>query len=133
MSQENVEIVRRAFEAYERGDLPALLGEFSSDVVIRQTAPVPDARTYHGQEGLLKVISDWTEVFDAFVMTAKDFVDAGNDKVIVRVHQKPRGTESGAAGEGDFWFVYTVGGGKLVRLDMFNSKSEALEATGLRE
>jgi ketosteroid isomerase-like protein len=102
-------------------------------VVIRQTALVRDARTYHGQEGLLKVISDWTEVFDEFVMTAKDFVDAGNDKVIVRVHQKPRGTESGAALEGDFWFVYTVGDGKLVRLDMFNSKSEALEATGLQE
>ena len=132
MSQENVDIVRRAFGAYERGDIPGLLAEFSADIVTRQNPPIPDARTYQGHEGVLKAIADYTLPFDEFVMTAEEFTSA-DDKVLVRVHQKAVGTESGVPVEGDFWFVYSVSEGVITRLDMFSGEPEAVEAAGLSE
>ena len=130
MSEENVEIVRRSVGAYERGDFPALLAMFSSDVVTRQTPPIPDARTYQGREGVMQALSDYTEAFDDFVMTGEELIDAGT-KVVVRVHQDARGAESGVPVAGDFWFVYTVGEGKIEQLEMFNYETQALEAAGL--
>jgi ketosteroid isomerase-like protein len=133
MSEENVEVVRRAIEAFARGDRAAFLDEVDPEVVVQQTAPIPDARTYHGHEGLVQVISDWAQVFDDLVMTAEELTDAGNNKVLVRVHQKARGAGSGVPIEFDTWFVYGVGGGKIVRLEMFNYRDKALEAAGLSE
>jgi ketosteroid isomerase-like protein len=133
MSRENVDLERRSFEAFERGDRAAWLAEFDGQVVVRQTAPIPDARTYQGHEGLVQVVSDWTQVFDDLVMTAEDFTDVGNKKVLVRVHQQARGAGSGVAMDFDTWFVYTVTSGKIARVEMFNDRGPALEAAGLSE
>jgi ketosteroid isomerase-like protein len=133
MSEENVEVVRRAMEAFGRGDRAALLDEISPEVVVQQTAPIPDARTYHGHDGFVLVISDWAQIFDDLVMTAEELTDAGSNKVLACVHQKARGSGSGVPVEFDTWFVYSVGGGKIVRLEMFNYREEALEAAGLSE
>jgi ketosteroid isomerase-like protein len=133
MSQENVEVVRRAMEAFGRGDRAAFLDEVSSEVVVQQTAPIPDARTYHGHEGLVQVISDWAQVFDDLVMTAEELTGGGNNQVLARIHQKARGAGSGVPVEFDTWFVYSVAAGKISRLQMFNDRDKALEAAGLRE
>src|SRR5436190_17081666 len=91
MSRENVGVVRRSMEAFARGDEVAFLDEFSSEVVIQQTAPIPDARAYRGHEGLMQVIADWKEVFDGLVMSAEELTDCGADKVLVSVHQRAQG------------------------------------------
>jgi ketosteroid isomerase-like protein len=83
-------------------------------------------------QGVLKAIADYTQPFDEFVMTAEEFTDAGG-KVLVRVHQQAVGAESGVPVEADVWFVYTVSGGAITRLDMFSGEPEALEAAGLSE
>ncbi len=130
MSQENVEIVRRVWEAWERGDLTALLEPMSDDVVTVRVGL--DNVTYVGKEGFLELTADWSEGFAEWSATPEEFVDAG-DRVVVRNHQTARGETSGAPVESDFWFVYTIGGGKIVRLDMYAARAEALEAAGLRE
>ena len=131
MSQENVEIVRRAFEAYERGDLAGMLKDAHPDQIIYRADP--DGLTYHGPEGFLQAFADWVEGFEEFSVTPEEFIDANDSQVIVRVHQRAVGSESSAPVEGDFWFVHTIRGGKIVRLDMYARKAQALEAAGLRE
>ena len=133
MSEENVEIVRRAFEDPLGREGDAFLDAFSSDVVVEQGPALPDARTYHGHDGLKKVISEWTQVFEGLVITPKEFIDIGDDKVLVRVHQEAQGGGSGVPIEFDTWFIYSVTGGKIARLDMFNERRQALEAAGLSE
>ena len=133
MSQENVEVVRRAMDAFAQGDEPAFLDGFDSDVVIQQTAPIPDARSYVGRGGVLQALTDWNEVFGDLVMTAEELTDCENENVLVRMHQKARGAGSGVPVEFDTWFLYSVSGGKISRLEMFNYKDKALEAAGLRE
>ena len=131
MSQENVEIVRQAYEAYEQGDLAGMLKDADPDQVIYR--PDPDGRTYRGPEGFLQAFMDWTEGFDEFRASVGEFIDANDSQVIVRVHQHAVGAQSGVPIEADFWFLHTIRDKKIVRLDMFSRKAQALEAAGLRE
>jgi ketosteroid isomerase-like protein len=128
MSQENVEILRRTYAAFERGDISAALDHADLGLVTYRADP--EAATWYGPEGFLQALADWTEGFDDFSATAEEFIDAG-ERVIVRVHQRARGHGSGVPVEADFWFVHTLSDGKITRLDMFASKGPALEAAGL--
>jgi ketosteroid isomerase-like protein len=129
MSRENVEIVRRGFEAYARGDLAAMRGGMHPELVTYRADP--DGATYHGPDGLLQAIAEWVEDFDEFTATPAELIDTGGDQVVARVHQEAIGAQSGAPIEGDFWFVYTLRDGSVVRLDMFANRAQAFEAAGL--
>jgi uncharacterized protein len=131
MSQKNVEIVRRGFDAWEAGDLPTLIGLLHDDMVTRRHPPAPPG-TWHGPEGALEAAADWVEMFDQFTMKAEQFIDGG-DHVVVKVAQEGRGTDSGVPVSATYWFVYGVRDGKLVTLDMHPSRHEALAAAGLSE
>jgi uncharacterized protein len=131
MSQANVDFVRRGWEAYERGDLSAALETFSPDLVTYVAPPIPVAGTYQGPEGFLQLTLDWAEGFDELVATAEEHIDAPGDQVVTRVRHRASGAESGVPVETDIWYVWTVRDGKTVRVDVFNDRSEALEAAGL--
>jgi ketosteroid isomerase-like protein len=132
MSEENVDAVRRAWEAWERGDLSAAIAAMSPDLVTYIAPPIPVAGTYHGPEGFLQVTLDWAEGFDELVITGHEYFDAG-DQVVVRARHSARGAESGVPVETDVWYVWTVRAGKAVRAEVFNDKSDALAAAGLQE
>jgi ketosteroid isomerase-like protein len=131
LSQENVEVVRRGYEAYARGDMAAMLADLDPDMVTYREEP--DGATFKGRDGFLEAIAEWVEDFDEFVATAEELIDANDRQVVVRVRQTATGSQSGAPIEGDFWFVHTLSDSKVTRLDMFASKDSALEAAGLRE
>ena len=116
-------------EAWARGDFDAALALFDDGIVTRRAAPDPG--TWHGHEGLVDVITKWVGTFDDFELTAEEFLDAGAD-VVVQVAQEGRGKGSGAPVKAKFWFVYTVGDGKIARFEMHVSRSRAMEAAGLR-
>ena len=133
MSQENVEFVRRAWEAYEGGDLSAALETFSPDLMTYIAPPIPLAGTYRGPEGFLQVTLDWAEGFDELIATAEEHIDAGGNRVVTRVRHRASGAESGVPVGTDLWYVWTIREGKTVRADVFNDRREALEAAGLQE
>jgi ketosteroid isomerase-like protein len=131
MSQENVEIVRLAREAYERGDWTEMVRHIDSEAII--TREVPDGATFHGPDGLARMIADWVEGFDEFTFTTQELIDANDHHVVVRTHQTAVGSQSGVRIEADFWFVYELSDARVTRLDIVPSKARALEAAGLRE
>ena len=137
MSQENVEIVRAAFEAWEPAwrsgadDLSGLLAFLDDDLVCRfHMGPGSDTR--HGIEGFLDLTSEWLEVFDDFTLSGEEFIDA-RDHVVVRLAQEGRVGASDTVVTGTFWVLYGVRGGKLATIDMYATREEALEAAGLSE
>jgi ketosteroid isomerase-like protein len=131
MSRENVEIVRRGNEAYARGDVATMLGDLDAEMITYREEP--DGATFNGPDGLLNAIAEWVEDFDEFTFSPEEFIDANDDQVVVRIHQTATGSLSGAPIEGDFWFVHTLRGAKVVRLDMFASREKAFECAGLNE
>jgi ketosteroid isomerase-like protein len=133
MSSENIEILRRANAAFQRGDLTAALADMDEDITASRVAPLPDIKTYEGHEGIRQMLLDWIEGFDGFAMSAQEYIDLNDSQVLVRFHQRAQGTRSGAPIEADFWFLYTFRNRKAVRLDVCLSKDQALEAAGLSE
>ena len=132
MSQESMEIVRRGHEAFQRGDLTAMLELLDPEVVSYVAAPLADPGEYHGPDGFLEMFANWTEGFDNYVQEAEEYIEAG-DHVIARVFQHGTGTLSGVPVERRFWFLHTLREGKLVRMGVHDSEQQALEAAGLSE
>ena len=108
-----------------------MLQDVHPDVVTYRAEP--DGGTYRGPEGILQVLTDWTEGFDDFSMSLGELIDANDSQVIARVHQRGVGTQSGVPIEADFWFVHTFRAQQIVRLEAYPRKAQALEAARLRD
>jgi ketosteroid isomerase-like protein len=130
MSQENVEIVRRAFayEIHGVGDRAVAEEIFHPDVVLN---PV-DEGPFRGRDAMRDDIERWASVFEDLRVTVEEIIDAG-DQVVVVAHHKGRGRRSGVEVDTRFYEVYTLHAGKISRVDEFNERAEALEAAGLAE
>jgi ketosteroid isomerase-like protein len=132
MSQENVEVVRRGFVAWEAGDLAANLRLVHEGVVCCRMAPLIDPQTYQGIDGYLQFASEWIEPYEDFHLQPTEYIDAGDD-VVVEVVQEGRLAGSKQTMKGTFWFLMKVHDGKLVRFEIYGDRKQALEAAGLRE
>ena len=132
MSQENVEIVRTAFDAYFRGDMESVFSLVDPEIVVMQPPEMPDAMPRHGHAGVMEAIAVWPEQWDDYQLEIVQIVDAGSH-VAVRTHQRGRGRRSGVVVEDEIWFVAVFRNGKIAEWRMFGAESDALEAAGLSE
>lgn len=137
MSQENVERIRRGYETFNRGDLAGAAEGFDPNIewVLHLNLPdTPPDETYRGREEVVRFWQTWRAAFTDFRIELEEVIDAG-DKVIVLAGVRGRGTESGAdVKTPSFPQVWTFGDdGRPVRVEMYQSRVEALEALGLSE
>jgi ketosteroid isomerase-like protein len=133
VSRENVDIVQRVWEAWDRRDMEALFALYDPAIVWEShTGPIELAGAYRGHAGIRDVFRQWLEPFETFAVHAETFIDAG-DSVVVGWRQSGRGKVSGAEVEVPGWQVCKIRCGLVIRVDLFGTKAEALEAAGLRE
>ena len=111
MSQEHVEIVRRAWEASNRG------------------TPKHCSRSTTQPRQFFR---EWTDPLETFRAQAETFIDAG-DRVVVGTRVWARGKGSGVEGEMLQGIVYTLRNGLVIRVDLYETKQIALKAVGLSE
>jgi ketosteroid isomerase-like protein len=130
MSQENVEVVRRGFEAFQRGGPDAMLELFSDDVITYRAEP--DGATFDGKAGFRAAVADWTEDFSEWQILPQEFTDLG-EGILVRVLQIAQGRSSGVRVEEDWWFLFELTDSKVSKLSFYSGHREALEAAGLPE
>jgi ketosteroid isomerase-like protein len=131
MSQENVELVRRVYEAFNRGDLDAAVADIAPDAEYVSTGTIPGfAGTYQGPEELRRFLSWLWEEFDEPHIEVHEIIEAG-DQVLVSLTNRGRGKQSGADVSWRVWQIGTVRDGKVVRAQGFTSRDEAGEAAGL--
>ena len=133
MSEENVELVRDSFAAWERGDLDWLDRHTDPEVEIAQPPNLPGTSTYTGKEGLREALRDWPSQWEDFRIALVETTALDQGRVLAMTRQVGRGKGSGVEVEADFAFLFTVRQGKLVRWQMFTGREEALEAAGLSE
>jgi len=134
MSQENVEIAKRANAAFNRGDVDAALEFFAPDAELRDLANAPDqASVVKGVDSIRETWTLWTAAFDEFSADIEEMTDAGA-AVIAAVHWQGRGKASGMSIDVRQFDVYELRGGKIIRATLgLKSKTDALEAAGLSE
>jgi ketosteroid isomerase-like protein len=132
MSEENVEIVRKAIEAANRRDLAMARGLWRSDAEVdwsRSQGPLKGI--YRGREEIENFLNEFWSTFEKVELNPHGFTQAGSDVVVPNTaHLQGReGIEVIARAT----LVYTVEGGQITRLRMFQERAEALEAAGLSE
>jgi ketosteroid isomerase-like protein len=129
MSEENVEVVRRAFEAYERGDVEAMLEEVDQEVQWKQ---VEEPAPVYGRDGVREAVQRWDETWDNLRAEVDEYIDAG-DCVIALIRFRGLGRASGVPVEMASYHVFTVRNGKVARMTEYGpgKRAEALEAAGL--
>jgi ketosteroid isomerase-like protein len=131
MSQEDVELVRRAYahtqatgQVYAEGFAPNFVWDMS------KFEGWPEQQCYEGVAGAQRFLDDWTGAWDDWEMEIQQTYDAG-DKVVVVVNQRGRARTTGMALEMVFAQTWTIRAGRLTRMDMYSDPSEALKGAGL--
>jgi ketosteroid isomerase-like protein len=130
MPSENVELVRRAYDAFNREGVEAVLRFFDRDVKVEYRSILLDAEaTYHGYDGVRKL----TRLLEENVVLraeVDELIDAGDDVVVV-ADWRARGRKSGADTVIRTGQVLSLRDGVVVRWQLYGSRAAALEAVGL--
>jgi ketosteroid isomerase-like protein len=130
MSRENVEVVRRLFEAFERDDLPGALS--CLDPAIEWVpAPAEIEGAYHGHRGFERWVADTRETFGTFEPRF-ELWDLG-DRVLAWGRISAQGSGSGVDMDFAFGGIFDLRDGRIVHWQDFGSRSKALEAAGVAE
>jgi ketosteroid isomerase-like protein len=138
MSEENVELVRRVFTLWNRaaaGEEQALdiAAEcFDADVEWHDQRELPGATVHHGIEEVGQHLAASQEALDYDRVDPLELLDADR-RVLAAYRIRARGRSSGAPVERNSFHVYTFREGKIASVEIFGTRSEALEAAGLSE
>jgi ketosteroid isomerase-like protein len=137
MSQQNVEIVRRVYEAFNRWgvdprgernpEIPPLL---HPEVEFHTYAGAPEAGVYRGREAVIAYHERVFGQFESVRIQLEELLSAGDHVVVIsRQHTVPRGSEAEIMQR--VVDVWTVREGLLAERRAFQTRAQALEAVGL--
>jgi uncharacterized protein len=127
MAEADVEVVEAAFQAWFRGDEPAMMALVHPEIVVTQIPEQVDVRPYRGHDGLREVMADWIGTWEDYAIEPVETREVGHG-VVSAVRQSGRGRGSGIAMDADTWFVWHVRDGKIVRWQIFATEQQALAA-----
>src|ERR1700736_1782447 len=130
ISKQNVEIVRRAFDAFNRRDKAAWLALCDPELENVPPGDWPESEPIRGREAVWDFYIEGNEPWEESPFEYVELIDAGNDKVVADTRRDVRGRASGVSGAGHYWQVATIRNGKLLRIEWFADRAEALEAVG---
>jgi ketosteroid isomerase-like protein len=133
MSEENVELVRRAIDAFNRRDLDALLALADPDIeYFPRILELEGGGPFRGHDGVRSWWESWLGTFPDISTEIEEVQDLGN-VTVARTRLRGHGIASGAILEQTAWQVAEWRQRKCVRYRTFASEAEALEAAGLEE
>ena len=133
MSQENVDVVAAALDAFDRRDRDRLVALLDPNVEWELAGFLLDQeRVRTGPEEVWDYLTFLDEEFEDIRAERGEYVEVGG-RVLVPVRVQGRGRRSGVAGEFSFTSVFTVANGKLLSGRNYPTYAEALEAAGLSE
>jgi ketosteroid isomerase-like protein len=130
MSQVNLEIVRRMYDAFHAGDLAAL--DFVDPGIVVDASHRVDGRVGRGHNELLTILAEWMSTWDDWSEEVEEMREIG-DRVLVVSTQRGRGKGSGVEWEGRFWMLYELDGGRISRWTIFDDLDDAQAAIGALE
>jgi uncharacterized protein len=132
MSEENVAIVRRAYERWATGDFRSGAADLDPHVVFVVQAPFLEPGVYLGHDGVRDYMSRFLEQWEHYTIEAEQFQAVG-DTILVRIYQRGKGKASGIDTELRSYMLFTFRGRKIIRIENVLDETKALEAAGLSE
>jgi ketosteroid isomerase-like protein len=134
MSEEDVEIVRRYVDAFNRRDRDAFLALLDPQFEGIPPSDWPESTPVRGHEAAWDFGLELEEPWQEGGGEITELIGAGNDRTVMGIAARRAGKASGVdLGKFEAWAVISFRGGRIVRLEWFLDRSEALEAAGLSE
>ena len=130
MSEENVELTRRAFQAFNDRDLDALLAGLHDEVEAYPRLAAVEGG-YRGHDGIRRWWAQLLGTFPDFHVEVLEVRDLG-ESVLLALRLSGRGAESDTPLDAAVWHVNHFQDGQVIRWSVYTSESDALEAVGLR-
>jgi uncharacterized protein len=127
MSQENVTVIRSAYEAFGRGDIPAVLQNFDPEVEWHVPSLYPTGGHYYGTEGVQQFFQGIAEDWEYLQVEPDELLDTG-DYVIALGHHRGRLKGSDTDLEIPFAHVWTLRGGRIVLFREYADPSALIQA-----
>ncbi len=122
------DLARQGLEAFNRGDADAVLGLLSPDVEVHSVAEMGEEGTYRGREGYLEWTRIWLDAWDEFRIEVAEVEEVDEENILVHSVQHGRGKGSGVEVSQEGVYLFTVRDGLLVRLHLYATREQALEA-----
>jgi ketosteroid isomerase-like protein len=127
----NLEVVKRCYATWSRGDLDAFVTHYTENVEVRPyLGRSLGASTYHGHAGLRQWYADANEEWEHLDVTPEEFSE-GEDVVVVGLRAVGVGKGSHIEVDAHIWHVIELADGKVYRLRGFGDRGEALRAAGI--
>jgi ketosteroid isomerase-like protein len=131
MSHQNVEIVKRAVDAFNRADADCIAGLATADFEWFPGLPgTLEGACYRGREGIETYLTEIRDTWEEVRVLGDEFRDLGS-RVLVLGHAEGRGRGSGAPVQTPHGFVVELDSGKIARVRTYLDHGEALRAAGL--
>ena len=121
MSQENVNVVKRIYEAFGKGDVLAVFEQFDPNIewIAADNSPAAVGSPYHGLEAVRDgVFSRTVSIFDGFTIRVDELLDAG-DKVVMLGYYLAIHKETGKEIRAQVAHIWTVSSGKATKFQQY--------------
>jgi ketosteroid isomerase-like protein len=130
VASDNTELVKRGYEAWNRGDVEGILSFLDPQIEWRGYTHIPESGTLEGRDGVKAWLDRFLDAWEELEIEVTELIDAG-DQVVALVRFRGSGKGSGVPVEGGTDArVWTVRGGHIVEVTLYQGTREALEAIG---
>ena len=127
MPSENSEIVERAHEALNSGDIDALVDLCDDGFRLDMSDRVFNPAVYDGHEGIRRFYAEVRDVWETYVWEPEELIDMGS-QVVALLRSTGRGRESGVEVERETAIIWSVQDGRLIALRFYRNRNEALRS-----
>ena len=132
MPQENIEVVREAYERLNAGNVDGFLELCAADVEFRDLPALPGSGVHRGRDGVLAWVVKLDEAFADLTWEIERLHEAG-DNVVMESRAVGRGRESGVDVDLEFFLVVTLREKSMQTIVAHGDRTNALKAAGLSE
>jgi ketosteroid isomerase-like protein len=132
MSRDNVELVREALEAVNRGDRERGIDAFDPSLEWHDPPGMPGAGVHRGRQAVLARWREIEETLQEFRVEPEQYFDAG-DRVVLFARSGGRGRLSGVEVSRPIAYVVTGRDRRITRVVGYEDRAAALDSVGLRE
>jgi ketosteroid isomerase-like protein len=133
MSQANVENLHRGLDAFNQRDRAAWLALCDPEYETVPSGDWPEMEAISGREAAWDFYVEADEPWEGSPYEYVEPIDAGNDMVVAHLQREMRGKASGVGVSYSYWVVVTFRNWKVLRIEWFAERAEALQAVGLSE
>jgi ketosteroid isomerase-like protein len=131
MPQDDVETVRRAIEAFNRGDFVLVAELCDDDLEFVSVMTAVEETTYRGRDTWERYAADMRDTGEGWRVEDLRLESPGEGRVLARMRLVGTGKMSGVPVDREIGMIYRLRGGKLWRVRSYHDVEDALAAAGL--